>query len=84
MVMAPLFGLTLSNVPAAHAGSGGGVMSTVQQIGNASGVAAIGAVYYGIPVAHSTSEGILACLALLATVLSVTAALLRGLARTAA
>src|SRR5690606_17542667 len=34
MVMAPLYGAVLSNVPVEHAGSGGGVISTVQQVGN--------------------------------------------------
>src|SRR5262249_29697409 len=41
MVMAPLYGLVLTKVPEAHAGSGGGVVSTMQQIGNGSGVAVV-------------------------------------------
>lgn len=43
MVMAPLYALVLSKVPAVHAGSGAGVLSTVRQIGNASGAAVVGA-----------------------------------------
>ena len=45
MVMAPLYALVLKKVPAAHAGSGGGVVSTVQQIGNASGVQGCSTLY---------------------------------------
>jgi MFS family permease len=49
MVMAPLYGLVLAKVPAAHAGSGGGVVSTVQQIGNASGVTLVGGLILHCP-----------------------------------
>jgi EmrB/QacA subfamily drug resistance transporter len=81
MVMAPLYGLVLSKVPAAHAGSGGGVVSTVQQIGNASGVALVGALYYAVQAAHSARLAILASLAALAMAIAVTALLLRALDR---
>src|SRR5215470_8655049 len=66
MVMAPLYGLVLAKVPPAHAGSGGGVVSTVQQIGNGSGVAVIGALYYAIQAADSPRVAFVASLALLA------------------
>ena len=80
MVMAPLYGLVLAKVPAAHAGSGGGVMSTVQQIGNGGGVAVIGAVYYAVAGTDSARVALLVALALLAAAIAMTAALLRTLA----
>jgi len=79
MVMAPLYGLVLAKVPAAHAGSGGGVISTVQQIGNASGVALLGALYYEVQAAASARAAILASLAALAMAIAVTSLLLRTL-----
>jgi len=81
MVMAPLYGLVLKKVPAAHAGSGGGVVSTVQQIGNASGVALVGALYYAVQASHSARWAILASLTTLAMAIAVTAVLLRALDR---
>ncbi len=62
MVMSPLYGLVLAKVPSAHAGSGGGVVTTVQQTGNGAGVAVIGAVYYALQTAHSGRYALLACL----------------------
>src|SRR5262249_60459296 len=53
MVMAPLYGLVLTKVSEAHAGSGGGVVSTMQQIGNGSGVAVVGALYYAVQAFES-------------------------------
>jgi len=79
MVMAPLYGLVLTKVPAAHAGSGSGVVRTVQQIGNGSGVAVVGALYYAVQAAESPCVAFPASLALLAIALAVTAALIRRL-----
>jgi EmrB/QacA subfamily drug resistance transporter len=81
MVMAPLYGLVLSKVPVAHAGSGAGVMSTVQQIGNASGVAVIGALYFAARATHSDRYALLATLGLLAVPVAITARLLSVLGR---
>jgi predicted MFS family arabinose efflux permease len=81
MVMAPLYGLVLSKVPPAHAGSGGGVISTVQQIGNGSGVAVIGTLYYAAQAAPSAQDAFLASLAILAIAIAVTAGLLHVLGR---
>lgn len=81
MVMAPLYGLVLTKVPAAHAGSGGGVISTVQQIGNGCGVAAIGALYYAVQAAASPRHALLASLAALAIALAITAGFVRALGR---
>ena len=47
MVMAPLAGTVLAGLPAEHAGVAAGVMSTMQQVGNALGVALIGILYFG-------------------------------------
>ena len=46
MVMAPLVATVLSGLPAQHAGVASGVMATMQQVGNALGVALIGVLYY--------------------------------------
>ena len=76
LVMAPLYGLVLSKVPGPHAGSGGGVMSTVQQIGNATGVAMIGAVYYAAAARFGARDAMLASLTILVAALTATAGLL--------
>ena len=47
MVMAPLASTVLAGLPPQHAGVASGVMATVQQVGNALGVALIGILYYG-------------------------------------
>jgi predicted MFS family arabinose efflux permease len=78
MVMAPLYGLVLRKVPAVHAGSGGGVVSTVQQIGNASGVTAVGGLYYAVQAAYPARLAILASLTTLAITITITAVLLRS------
>jgi EmrB/QacA subfamily drug resistance transporter len=77
MVWAPLFGRVLSSVPQAHAGSGAGVLSTVQQIGNATGVAVIGAIYFGLGPAVAPRIAVAASLALLAATFTILAVLLR-------
>ena len=77
MVMAPLFGRVLAKVPQAHAGSGAGVLSTVQQIGSASGVAVIGAIYFGLGQTIEPRVAVAISLALLAVAFVALAALLR-------
>ena len=47
LVMAPLAAAVLAGAPMQHAGVASGVMATVQQVGNALGVALIGLLYYG-------------------------------------
>ena len=81
MVMAPLYGLVLSKVPPAHAGSGGGVVSTVQQIGNGSGVAVLGALYYAVAAADTPRVAFAASLALLAVAIALSAGLIRSVGR---
>ena len=48
LLIVPLFDLTLEAVPTADAGAASGALSTIQQIGGALGVAAIGAVFYSV------------------------------------
>jgi EmrB/QacA subfamily drug resistance transporter len=79
MVWAPLYGLVLTKVPPAHAGSGGGVLMTVQQIGNATGVAVVGTLYYAVQVADSAHTALVTALATLAISLVITGAFVRGL-----
>ncbi len=47
LVMAPLASVVLAGLPTQHAGVASGVMATVQQVGNALGVALIGILFYG-------------------------------------
>jgi hypothetical protein len=78
MVMAPLYARVLSKAPQAHAGSAAGVLSTVQQIGNASGVAAIGATYFRLAGSDDVRIAVIICLALLIAAFSLLALVLRG------
>ncbi|MBK0394901.1 MFS transporter [Ramlibacter algicola] len=48
-VMAPLSAAVLAPVPAQHVGVASGLFATVQQIGNALGVALIGLLFFGLP-----------------------------------
>ena len=72
LVMAPLSSAVLSTVKPASAGSGSGVYGTTAQIANATGVAAIGAVFFAINAAHSAQYAMFASSALFA--LSIIAA----------
>jgi hypothetical protein len=45
LVMSPIFGLVLSQVPVDQAGIGSGVMSTAQQVALATGATAIGTLF---------------------------------------
>jgi MFS family permease len=49
MVLAPLFSSVLAQVRHAHAGSGAGILSTIQQVANGTGVVMVGAVYFAVP-----------------------------------
>jgi MFS family permease len=48
LVMSPLFGLVLSEVPPALAGAGGGVLTTTQQTALALGVATLGTLFLAL------------------------------------
>jgi len=46
-IMGTMFSVTLRDVDSAHAGSASGIMSAVQQMGGAIGVAIIGTIFFG-------------------------------------
>jgi EmrB/QacA subfamily drug resistance transporter len=48
MVTAPLISTVLAGITPRHAGEASGVLSTMQQVGNAVGVAVIGVIFYGV------------------------------------
>jgi len=56
LVMAPIFAITLNDVDVKHAGSASGVLSAVQQLGAAIGVALIGVVFFGQLTANSNTS----------------------------
>jgi EmrB/QacA subfamily drug resistance transporter len=64
LVMAPLSSAVLSTVKPASAGSGAGMYGTTTQIGNAAGVAAIGAVFFAIEAVSSARPALYAALTL--------------------
>ena len=64
LVMAPLSSAVLSTVKPASAGAGSGMYGTTAQIGNAAGVAAIGAVFFAIEAAGSPRLALYASCAL--------------------
>jgi EmrB/QacA subfamily drug resistance transporter len=77
LVMAPLFGAVLMAVRHAHAGSGAGMLTTVQQIANGAGVALIGGLYFAVqPMVGDTGALLVslldAVIALLATAILLT------------
>lgn len=69
LVMAPLSGIVLANVPHAQAGAGAGVLNTVHQASGAAGIAIVGAVYL--------LDGLSGALAVLGLAYAATWALLR-------
>jgi MFS family permease len=84
MVMAPLSGAVLSTVKPVAAGSASGMYGTIAQIGNAAGVAAIGAVFFAIESLQSARAGFLASLALFAALIMICAAFLTWMRRASA
>lgn len=81
LVMAPLSGAVLSTVKPVAAGSASGMYGTTAQIGNAAGVAAIGAVFFAVETLQSARAGFLASLALFAALIMICAALLTWMRR---
>jgi MFS family permease len=84
LVMAPLSGVVLSSVKPASAGSGSGMYGTTAQIANASGVAAIGAVFFAVQTAHSARSALFVSIALFALSIVISAALLSWMRRATA
>ena len=69
LVMAPLFATVLSMLPRTQASAGAGMLATVQQAGNATGVALVGALYFALADAHPHRDALLASLAAIGTTL---------------
>lgn len=47
LIMAPIFSAALQDVDPGHAGSASGILSAVQQVGGAIGIAIIGVIFFG-------------------------------------
>jgi len=84
LVMAPLSGAVLSTVKPVAAGSASGMYGTTAQIGNAAGVAAIGAVFFAIESLQSARAGFLVSLGLFVTLIMMSAAFLTWMRRASA
>lgn len=84
LVMAPLSGAVLSTVKPAAAGSASGMYGTTGQIGNAAGVAAIGAAFFAMEALQSARAGFLVSLALFVTLIMICVAFLSWMRRAAA
>lgn len=84
LVMAPLSSAVLSTVKPVAAGSASGMYGTTVQIGNAAGVAAIGAAFFAIEALQSAREGFLVSLALFVTLIMICAAFLAWMRRASA
>ena len=80
-VMAQLFSTVLRTVAHSRAGSASGVLATTQQVANATGVAIVGAVYFGAEAAHSQRIALIAALITLIVALALCVAALEWLRR---
>jgi hypothetical protein len=74
LVMAPLSGAVLSTMKPGPAGSASGMYGTTAQIGNAAGVAAIGAVFFAVETLQSPRAAFVASLASFAGLIMISAA----------
>jgi hypothetical protein len=83
LVMAPLSSAVLSTVKPASAGAGSGMYGTTTQIGNAAGVAAIGAVFFSIEATGSARLALFAACALFTLSIIICAAFLSWMRRAA-
>ncbi|MFB9266813.1 MFS transporter [Bradyrhizobium erythrophlei] len=81
LVMAPLSSAVLSTVKPASAGAGSGMYGTTTQIGNAAGVAAIGAVFFAIEAMTSARVALFAACALFVLSIMSSAAFLSWMRR---
>jgi MFS family permease len=82
LCITPLVATVLSNVPAQYAGAASGTLSTVQQVGNALGVAITGMLFFG-SLSNGYSAAFEVALAQFAVLLLLVAALTRLLPRAA-
>jgi MFS family permease len=84
MCLAPITGVVMARVEPQHAGAISGLLSTMQQVGNAAGVALIGVVFFrvaGPGTAHAVAHGFELSTAILAGLLIAVAASARRLPR---
>ncbi|UGX93305.1 MFS transporter [Bradyrhizobium barranii subsp. barranii] len=84
MVMAPLSGAVLSTVKPVAAGSASGMYGTTAQIGNAAGVAAIGAAFFAVEALQSARAAFFVSLAAFAALITICAAFLAWMRRVSA
>jgi MFS family permease len=84
LVMAPLSAAVLSTVKPMAAGSASGMYGTIAQIGNAAGVAAIGAVFFAVESMQSARAGFLVSLALFVALIMICAVFLSWMRRASA
>jgi MFS family permease len=84
LVMAPLSSAVLSSVKPASAGAGSGMYGTTAQIANATGVAAIGAVFFAIEAAGSARLALFAACALFTLSIGICAVFLSWMRRATA
>ena len=84
LVMAPLSSAILSTVKPASAGAGAGMYGTTAQIANATGVAAIGAVFFAVEAVQSARLALFASFALFALSITTCIAFLTWMRRAAA
>jgi hypothetical protein len=82
--MAPLSNAVLSTVKPASAGSASGMYGTTAQIANASGVAAIGAVFFAIEAGHAARPALFISASLFALAIVTSAAFLSWMRRASA
>jgi hypothetical protein len=68
----------MAGVPVELAGAASGALSTVQNVGNALGVAVVGALYFGA-LSHGAAHAFALCLGALGVLLLAVAALARTL-----
>ena len=81
LVMAPLSSAVLSSVKPASAGAGAGMYGTTTQIGNAAGIAAIGAVFFAVESTTSAHLALFAACALFVLSISISAVFLSWMRR---
>lgn len=84
LCLAPITGVVMAGVGPQYAGAVSGLLSTMQQVGNAAGVAVVGLVFFHETAAgtsHALSRGFAISTAILAGLLAVVAASARRLPR---
>jgi hypothetical protein len=84
LVMAPLSSAVLSTVKPVNAGSASGMYGTTAQIANASGVAAIGAVFFAMEAIYASRSALFISASLFALAIVTSAAFLSWMRRASA